>query len=119
MEADLVALKRIYAAFYATRQGKMPVREWLLELSSEDRRTIGNDIATDEYRWPIGMPTCRSMGAGLWEVRSNISDGRIARVLFGMCDSNMILWHGFIKKTQKTPTAELEIARKRWKEVMR
>ncbi len=115
----MVALKRIHAAFYATKQGNMPVREWLLELDAEDRRAIGNDIATVEYRWPIGMPTCRPMGEGLWEVRSNISNGRIARVLFGLHDNRMILLHGFIKKTQKTPDAELELARKRWKEVTR
>lgn len=112
-------LKKIHAVFYATAQGRMPVREWLLELHSDDRRAIGSDIATVEYRWPIGMPTCRSMGDGLWEIRSDINSGRIARVLFGLHENKMILLHGFIKKSQKAPISELNLARRRWKEVTR
>jgi phage-related protein len=115
----LVAIKRVYAAFYATAQGVQPVREWLKILSPEDRRIIGNDIATVEFGWPVGMPTCRPLGAGLWEVRSNVTGGRIARVLFGLDDGHMVLLHAFIKKAQKTPPADLELARKRMKEVTR
>lgn len=66
---------------------------------------------------PIGLPSCRSMGAGLFEIRSNLSDGKIGRVLFGVADGGMVLLHGFIKKTQATPKADLDLARKRLKEV--
>lgn len=83
----------------------------------DDRKVIGQDIATVEFGWPVGMPTCRPMGAGLWEVRSDLSDGRISRVLFCIAHGHMVLLHAFIKKTQKTPDAELTKARKRQKKV--
>ena len=93
------------------------VKDWLKELALDDRRIVGKDIAKVEFGWPIGMPYCRAMGGGLWEVRGNISDGRIARVLFCMKDGTMVLLHGFIKKTQATPSSDLKIARERKLEV--
>jgi phage-related protein len=93
------------------------VREWLLELDDDDRRTIGKDIAKAEFGWPVGMPSCRSMGAGLFEIRSNLTDGKIGRVLFGIADGSMVLLHGFIKKTQTTAKTDLNLALKRLKEV--
>jgi phage-related protein len=110
-------LKRLPARFYESANGRAPVRDWLLQLKDDDRRTIGKDIAKAEFGWPIGMPSCRSMGAGLFEIRSNLSDGKIGRVLFGVADGGMVLLHGFIKKTQATPRADLDLARKRLKEV--
>ena len=93
----------------------MPVREWLLGLSPEDRKAIGDDIRTAEFGWPIGMPLCRSIKGhkGLWEIRSSLSGCRIARVFFCAHDNGMVLLHGFIKKTQKTPDRELDVAEKR------
>ena len=79
--------------------------------------TLGKDIAKAEFGWPIGMTSCRPMGAGLFEIRSNLGDGRIGRVLFGITGSGMVLLHGFIKKTQATPKADLDLARRRLKEV--
>ena len=110
--------KRLEARFYETHSGRQPVREWLLDLSVEDRRTAGADVAKVEFGWPIGLPSCRSMGDGLFEVRSNLSGGRIGRVLFGIADGSMVLLHGFIKKTQTTPKDDLDLARKRLKEVL-
>jgi phage-related protein len=107
--------KKIEANFYRSDNGKEPVREWLLALDREDRRTVGTDIQKVEFGWPIGMPYCRNLEKGLYEVRSDISAGRIARVLFCIQSSRMILLHGFIKKTQTTPNKEKEIARKRMK----
>lgn len=95
----------------------MPVRDWILELDPEDRREIGKDIQKVEFGWPIGMPYCRSLGRGLWEVRSNISSGRIARTLFCITGGDMALLHGFVKKTQKTPLPEIELALRRKKEL--
>jgi phage-related protein len=109
--------KRLPARFYETANGRAPVREFLLDLTSADRVTIGKDIAKVEFGWPIGMPSCRAMGAGLFEIRSNLSDGRIARVLFGIVGGGMVLLHGFVKKTQSTLKADLDLARKRLKEV--
>jgi phage-related protein len=111
------APKKFPARFYETPAGREPVREWLKSLSAADRIAVGKDIAKVEFGWPIGVPYRRAMGGGLWEVRSDISDGRIARVLFCVADGAMILLHGFIKKTQKTPAAELELARRRMKEI--
>lgn len=107
--------KTLRARFFQQEGGNEPVRDWLLGLSPEDRKAVGDDIRTAEFGWPIGMPLCRPMGKGLWEVRSNISDSRIARVLFCADDGEMVLLHGFIKKTQTTPKADLDLARKRMK----
>ena len=102
--------KRIPALFYQSESGNQPVRDWLMKLDAADRKTIGADIKTVEFGWPIGMPTCRAMGKGLYEVRSSLVGGRIARVLFCIQDSQMVLLHGFVKKTQKTPKQDLDLA---------
>jgi len=98
--------------FYKTEAGNEPVREWLKSLPRDDRRAIGEDIKTAQYGWPLGMPLIRKLERGLWEVRSNISTG-IARVFFTVKDGLMILLHGFVKKSQKTPQNELGTARRR------
>src|SRR5438094_156958 len=95
--------KKLPARFYVNPTGRNPVREWILELPSEDRQTVGKDIQKVEFGWPIGRPHCAPLGHGLWEVRSDLDSNRIARVIFCMGDGHMILLHGFIKKTQKTP----------------
>ncbi|MEQ9813268.1 MAG: type II toxin-antitoxin system RelE/ParE family toxin [Azospirillaceae bacterium] len=107
------ASKTIHARFFQQQGGSEPVRDWLLTLSPGDRKAVGDDIRTAEFGWPVGMPLCRPIGKGLWEVRTNISDGRIARVLFCVHGGGMVLLHGFIKKTRKTPQADLDLARMR------
>ncbi len=113
MKAQRHAVKRISAYFFRTAAGGEPVRDWLKALQPpEDRKTIGFDIADVEFGWPVGMPACRSLGDGLYEVRSTLSDRKIARILFYIdVQSRMVLLHGFIKKTQKTPANDLELAR--------
>jgi phage-related protein len=108
--------KKVQVIFYRTQAGTEPVREWIKSLSDLDRKTVGADIGIVEYNWPIGMPLCKSLGNGLWEVRSNIKDG-IARVIFFMHEGSLVLLNGFVKKTQKTPSAEIETALKRKKEI--
>lgn len=108
-------IKRLPAYFYALPSGREPVREWLKGLSAEDRKIVGEDVKDVEFAWPIGMPLCRALGQGLWEVRSNLTQGRISRVLFCEHESKMILLHAFIKKTQKTPADDLQLALKRMK----
>ena len=98
--------------FYRTDAGNEPVREWLKGLSREDKKSIGEDIKTAQFGWPLGMPLIRKLERGLWEVRSNINQG-IARVLFAVDGNVMILLHGFIKKSQKTPLTDLNTARRR------
>jgi len=99
--------------FFRTESGNEPVREWLREMAAADRKSIGEDVQTVQFRWPLGMPLVRKMETGLWEVRSKVSDGRIARVFFTVIDREMVLLHGIIKKSQKTAAGDLEQAKDR------
>lgn len=117
MAAD--RLVELPVVFYRTAAGAEPVRDWLRSLSAADRRTIGTDLATVQVGWPIGMPLCRSLGAGLWEVRSTLANNRIARLVFFVTKGRIGVVHGFVKKTQKTPPADIALAEKRMKEMMR
>ena len=110
-------LKRLPAAFYQRPSGREPVRDWLHALDEKSRRIVGRDIATAEFGWPLGMPLCQNLGGGLWEVRSSIAQRRIARVVFVVHAGHMVLLHGFVKKAQKTPKPDLELARQRAKEI--
>lgn len=111
------SLKKLQARFFETATGRKPVKEWLLDLARDDRRLVGKDIQKVEFGWPIGMPYCRPLGHGLWEVRSDLTDGTIARVIFCIVAGEMVLLHGFIKKTQKTPAREIDLAIKRKREL--
>ena len=91
------------------------MREWLKNLNADERKIIGEDIKEVEFSWPIGMPLVRSVGRELWEVRSTLPQGRIARVLFCVTGEQMVLLHGFIKKSQKTPNREIDLALQRMK----
>jgi phage-related protein len=106
-------LKRLPAFFYRSGNGREPVRQWLKSLQPEERKIIGEDIKDVEFSWPIGMPLVRSIGRELWEVRSSLPSGRTARVLFCVEPGGMVLLHGFIKKSQKTPQREIELALRR------
>jgi len=99
--------------FFQMPSGQEPVGEWLKSLEKDDRKTIGADIKLVQFRWPLGMPLVRKMEAGLWEVRSRLNSGQIARVMFTAKNGEMVLLHGFIKKSQKTPAKDLQLARKR------
>ncbi|MGE4350207.1 MAG: type II toxin-antitoxin system RelE/ParE family toxin [Candidatus Berkiella sp.] len=109
--------KGLKAHFYQTSKGNEPVREWLQALSRDEKKIIGEDIKTVQLGWPLGMPLVRNLDKGLWEVRSNLKSNKIARVIFFMHNNSMILLHGFIKKSQKTPPQDIETALKRMKEV--
>jgi phage-related protein len=98
--------------FFKTDGGTEPVREWLCELSAIDRKTIGEDIKTVQFGWPLGMPLVRKIDKDLWEVRIHL-EGRIARVLFTISAGKAVLLHGFIKKSQATPKPDLDLAKDR------
>ena len=102
--------------FYRSESGVEPVREWLTELRKEDRKAIGEDIKTAQFGWPHGMPLIKKIEKGLWEVRSNITDG-IARTFFTVEKGTMVLLHGFVKKSQGTPPNELQTARRRLRNI--
>lgn len=109
--------QKIELVFYRSLSGNEPVREWLTGLSLANRREIGLDLQRVQYRWPVGMPLVRPMGKGLFEVRTPLPDGTTARVMVCFHGGEIYALHGFIKKTKTTPAADLEIARKRQKEV--
>jgi len=103
--------------FFKTESDNEPVREWLKELPKDDRKTVGADILTVQYAWPVGKPLVDNLGDGIWEVRSRLAN-RIARTLFVIVDEEIVLLHGFIKKQQKAPQGELDLAKKRKKQYL-
>ncbi len=102
--------------FYRSESGNEPVRDWLRSMNASDRKVIGEDIKTVQFGWPLGMPLVRKMGKDLWEIRTRL-DGRIARVLFTSKDGMIVLLHGFIKKSDKTPADDLAVAQQRMKHI--
>jgi phage-related protein len=110
------APRKIPVVFYRTRGGAEVVRDWLRSLDESERSAVGLDLMRAQFRWPVGMPLCRALGDGLWELRTGLPSNRIARVLFCVTQDHIVVLHGFIKKTQKTPDEELALARKRKRE---
>ena len=101
--------------FFSQGSGKEPVKAWLKKLSHQDQIQIGQDIDEVRNLWPVGMPLVRKLNPKLWEIRSRLRDG-IARVFFTIEQQDMILIHGLVKKTQKTPKADLELSQQRIKQ---
>ena len=109
--------KKIPLIFFRTLAGSEPVREWLKGLPQEERHAVGNDLLRAQWRWPVGMPLCRPMGSGLWEIRTDLPTKRTARVLLCFYRERLVALHGFIKKTRTTADEDLALARKRRKEL--
>ena len=110
---DDVPPHKIPVVFYRSSLGNEPVREWLKGLPQSERQVIGKDLLRAQWRWPVGMPLCRPMGDGMWEIRTNLSTNRTARVLICLFQEHLVVLHGFIKKTRATPQQDLSLARKR------
>ncbi len=106
---------RLNVVFFRTASGAEPVRRWLKSLPEKHKKAVGEDIKTVQFGWPLGMPLVEKLEPYLWEVRTKVPDG-IARVLFTVDGSIMILLHGFIKKTQKIPQKELSTTKSRLKQ---
>lgn len=115
--AEYPEQKKIPLIFFRTLAGSEPVRDWLRELPEVERHAIGKDLLRAQWRWPVGMPLCRAMGAGLWEIRTDLPTKRTARVLVCLYREHLVALHGFIKKTRTTPDDDLSLARKRRKEL--
>ena len=103
--------------FYRTDAGREPVLDWLRRLDKNDRQAIGLDLMRVQFGWPIARPLVGSLKDGLWEVRSSLPSQRIARLILCFHDQMLVVLHGFIKKTQKTPADDLALAKRRMKEV--
>ena len=112
----MVRERPVSVQFFRLDSGREPVREWLRGMSHEHRKAIGEDVKTLQFGWPIGMPLARKMDDRLWELRSDLGTG-IARTFFAIYEGNIVLLHGFIKKSQKTPANELALARRRLKKL--
>ena len=110
---------KIPLIFYRPESGIEPVREWLKALPEAERHAVGKDLLRAQWRWPVGMPLCRPLGDGLWEIRTDLSTKRTARVLICLYRGRLVALHGFIKKTRATPEADMALARKRRKELER
>ena len=108
--------RKIPVVFYRTPAGTEVVRNWLRVLNEGDRNAIGQDLMRVQYRWPVGMPLCRAMGDGLFELRTDLPSDRIARVIFSIQQGKILILHGFIKKTRKTQDEDLTLARRRKRE---
>ena len=117
MQSDDPNTPKTPLLFYRTAAGNEPVRTWLKAMNRDDRLEIGADLQRVQYRWPVGMPLCRALGNGLWEVRTNLPSKAISRVFICFHEGALYALHGFVKKTQKTHEDELATARKRKREV--
>jgi phage-related protein len=104
--------------FYRATGGDEPVREWLRGLDDEACQIVGKDILKIQWRWPLSKPLVGAFGQALYEVRST-HDRNIYRVFFCIEGSSMVLLHGFTKKTQATPTREIDTARARQRTLRR
>jgi phage-related protein len=111
--------RKIPLIFYRPESGNEPVRKWLLELPESERQAIGRDLLKAQWRWPVGIPLCRPMSDGLWEIRTDLPAKRTARVLICLYRGHLVALHGFIKKTRATPDSDLALARKRQRELER
>ncbi|HXU39756.1 MAG TPA: type II toxin-antitoxin system RelE/ParE family toxin [Blastocatellia bacterium] len=107
--------KLLGVVFFCTGGGTEPAREWLRKLTRDDKVNIGRDILAVQKAWPVGKPLVDYLGDGIWEVRSSLKD-RIARVLFMIDGNEMVILHGFIKKDQRTPKPDLDLAKRKKKQ---
>ncbi|MBE0623724.1 MAG: type II toxin-antitoxin system RelE/ParE family toxin [Burkholderiales bacterium] len=117
--AEYPKAQKIPLVFFRTSAGHEPVRDWLKELPEAERHAIGKDLLRAQWRWPVSMPLCRPMGSGLWEIRTDLPTNRTARLLICLYREHLVALHGFIKKTRTTPVEDLDLARKRKKELER
>jgi len=115
--ADEFGVRKIPMRFYRSKNGSEPVRDWLRDLEQRDRNTVGQDLMRAQFSWPAGMPLCKPLGQGLWEIRTTLPSRRIARVLLCFHESELWALHAFIKKTQKTPDEDMALGRQRMKDI--
>jgi len=114
--AESAGPTKIPLVFYRAERGVEPVREWLQQLPEAERHAIGMDLLRAQWRWPVGMPLCRPLGGGLWEIRTDLPTKRTARVLIWLHLGHLVALHGFIKKVSVRPNAWMTSLRPRLQE---
>lgn len=102
--------------FFATPAGNEPALEFIKTFEKPERVIIGENLKTVQFGWPIGMPICSPLGDGIYEVRTSLSSKREVRILFFQHGDVIVVVHAFLKKTQKTPKADKDIALARKRE---
>ncbi len=102
--------KKAPAKFYQSSSGREPVRDWIKSPSPENRKIFGANIQKGEFGLPLRLPYCRRLGHGMWEFRGDLTGGRIGRVIFTLAGGEMVLLHGFIKKSRRNPKRERDLA---------
>ena len=112
-------LTEIPIVFYRTAAGAEPVRDGCGACRPKIAGRLGPTSRPCKSDGRLACTLCRSLGTGLWEVRSTLANKRIARLIFFVTEGRIGVLHGFIKKTQKTPPAEIALAKKRMKEMMK
>jgi phage-related protein len=110
-------LRPIPVSFWRSSLDREPVRDWLRELDKRDRALIGDDLRKLQFGWPIGMPLVRKLADQIWELRTSLTGNREVRLLFATDGAQIVILSAFIKKTQKTPKNEIDLARRRLKEL--
>lgn len=100
--------------FYKTEGGNEVVLDFLRGLPADDKKTVGEDLKTLQFGYPIGMPLCRPVGR-LWELRSSPPSKRELRLLwfYHKKARTIVVVHAFIKKTQKTPQKDINLGEAR------
>ncbi len=113
----MIQKKPMSIKFYKTEAGKEPVRIWLKSLNKKEKKIIGEDIKTVQFGWPLGMPLIKKIEPDIWEIRSVLKN-KIARILITVHKNEIIiLLHGFIKKDQKLPIKDKNLAKQRLKKI--
>jgi phage-related protein len=104
--------------FYATASGNRVVLDFLRALPADDKKVVGEDLKTVQIGFPMGLPLCRPLGDGLYEVRSSLPSKREFRLIFFFDRARQVLLvvHALFKKSAKLPKADLDLARKRKEE---
>lgn len=103
--------------FWQSATGREPVREWLKALDLNDKKVVGRDLAKVQYGWPIGLPLCRALADGLWEVRCSLPSRREGRVILCFRDQRLVALHAFFKSSRTMPKTDLDLAKTRMRDL--
>jgi phage-related protein len=100
--------------YYQTGNGKYPVEEFTDSLEKKSQARIARTLdLLEEFGIDLGMPYTKYLEKHLWELRIRLGRNRYRIIYFLATGKTFILLHGFSKKTDVVPRADLEIATNR------